>query len=129
MIKIIETQNEYGVGVVKSWASIIDDATQRQAERISRVPIVEDYLALMPDAHYGYGPPVGSALKTKKAVMPYAVGVDIGCGMIAVQTDLQRNDFVGKEGRVLAHICELIPSGGGTSRKRPLRQARPVRAD
>ena len=83
MIQTIETENEYGKGTVKSWASIIDDATMRQAERISRLPIIEGYLALMPDAHFGFGPPVGSALKTKKAVMPYAVGVDIGCGMIA----------------------------------------------
>jgi len=124
MIGIYETQNEYGKGTIKSWASIIDDATMRQAERISRLSIIDGYLALMPDAHFGFGPPVGSALKTKKAVMPYAVGVDIGCGMIAVQTDLQRNDFVGKEGHVLSHIRELIPSGVGTSHKRPLPQAR-----
>jgi len=78
----------------------------------------------MPDAHFGFGPPVGSALKTKEAVMPYAVGVDIGCGMIAVQTDVQRDDFVGKEGRVLQYIRELIPSGVGTSHKRPLPQAK-----
>jgi tRNA-splicing ligase RtcB len=129
MIETIETENEYGKGVVKSWASIIDDATKAQALRISRLPIVEGYLALMPDAHYGFGPPVGSALKTKKAVMPYAVGVDIGCGMIAVQTDLQRNDFVGKEGRVLQHIRNLIPSGVGTSHKRPLEQASHFIAD
>jgi tRNA-splicing ligase RtcB (3'-phosphate/5'-hydroxy nucleic acid ligase) len=129
MIQTIATENEYGKGTVKSWASIIDDATMRQAERISRLPIIEGYLALMPDAHFGFGPPVGSALKTKKAVMPYAVGVDIGCGMIAVQTDLQRNDFVGKEGRVLHNIRELIPSGVGTSHKRPLRQARQFIAD
>ncbi len=124
MIGIYETQNEYGKGTVKSWASIIDDATKAQAEKISRLPIIEGHLALMPDAHYGFGPPVGSALKTKKAVMPYAVGVDIGCGMIAVETDLQRNDFVGKEGRVLQHIRDLIPSGVGTSHKTPLKQAR-----
>ena len=123
MIATFETENEYGKGVVKSWASIIDDATKAQAQRISRLPIIEGYLALMPDAHYGFGPPVGSALKTKKAVMPYAVGVDIGCGMIAVQTDLQRNGFVGKEGRVLQNIRNLIPSGVGTSHKRPLAQA------
>jgi tRNA-splicing ligase RtcB len=123
VIDTFETENEYGKGVVKSWASIIDDATKAQAQRISRLPIIEGYLALMPDAHYGFGPPVGSALKTKKAVMPYAVGVDIGCGMIAVQTDLQRNGFVGKEGRVLQNIRDLIPSGVGISHKRPLEQA------
>jgi len=123
MIGNYETENEYGKGAVRSWASIIDQATQRQAEKISRVPVLDGYLALMPDAHYGFGPPVGSALKTKKAVMPYAVGVDIGCGMIAVETDLQRSEFRGHEGNVLGHIRELIPSGVGEGHKRPLAQA------
>jgi len=123
MIGTYETQNKYGKGTVKSWASIIDAATRKQAESISRVPVLDGYLALMPDAHYGCGPPVGSALKTKRAVMPYAVGVDIGCGMIAVETDLQRNEFVGHEGNVLGHIRELIPSGVGEGHKRPLKQA------
>ncbi len=129
MIDTIQTENEYGRGVVKSWASIIDTATQRQAEKISRVPVIEGYLALMPDAHYGFGPPVGSALKTKKAVMPYAVGVDIGCGMIAVETDLERDAFRGREGQVMGHICALIPSGVGTSHKTPLAQATRFVAD
>jgi len=123
MIGTYDTQNEYGKGTVKSWASIIDSATQNQAERISRVPVLDGYLALMPDAHYGFGPPVGSALKTKRAVMPYAVGVDIGCGMIAVETDLQRDEFIGHEGNILGHIRELIPSGVGEGHKRPLKQA------
>jgi tRNA-splicing ligase RtcB len=129
MIGVFETENEYGRGVVKSWASIIDTATQRQAEKISRVAILDGYLALMPDAHYGYGPPVGSALKTRSAVMPYAVGVDIGCGMIAVETDLSRDAFRGIEGNVLGHIRELIPSGVGEGHKRPLPQAEQFVAD
>src|SRR5438874_13386629 len=98
MIGVYETENEYGKGTIKSWASIIDDATMRQAERISRLAIIEGYLALMPDAHFGFGPPVGSAVKTKKAVMLYAVGVDIGCGVIAVQADGQGDDGFGKVG-------------------------------
>ncbi|HUF52285.1 MAG TPA: RtcB family protein [Dehalococcoidia bacterium] len=129
MIEEIVTENEYGKGVVKSWASIIDDATRAQAAKISRVPILEGYLALMPDAHFGYGPPVGSALKTRRAVMPYAVGVDIGCGMIAVETDLDRDKFRGIEGAILGHIRELIPSGVGTSHKQPLPQAQRFIAD
>ncbi len=129
MIEEIITENEYGKGHVKSWASIIDDPTRAQASLISRVPIIEGYLALMPDAHYGFGPPVGSALKTRAAVMPYAVGVDIGCGMIAVQTDLTRDKLRGIEGAILGHIRELIPSGVGTAHKRPLPQAEDFIAD
>jgi RNA-splicing ligase RtcB len=123
MIEEIVTENEYGRGVVKSWASIIDDATRAQAAMISRVSILEGYLALMPDAHFGFGPPVGSALKTRRAVMPYAVGVDIGCGMIAVETDLTRDKLRSVEGMILGHIRELIPSGVGTSHRKPLPQA------
>src|SRR5438034_9515310 len=123
MKQTIETENEYGRGTVKSWASIIDDATMRQAERISRLPIIEGYLALMPDAHYGFGPPVGSALKTRRAVMPYAVGVDIGCGMIACKTSLERGAFAGGEGRVPGEMRTLIPSGVAAAQRRPLEHA------
>ena len=112
---IFVTENEYGRGVVKSWASLLDPNAREQAEAISRVPIVEGHLALMPDAHFGFGPPVGSALRTRDAVMPYAVGVDIGCGMIAVETSLPRAAFVGKEGLLLGGIREAIPSGVGRS--------------
>lgn len=111
-------------GEVRSWASIIDDQTIEQACSISRVPIVDGYLALMPDAHFGYGPPVGTALKTKGGVMPYAVGVDIGCGMIACKTDLSRDQLRGHEGPVLGNIRDLIPSGVGVSHNRPLPAAK-----
>ncbi len=63
-----ETENEYGSGTVVSWASLLDDNCREQAERISRVPILDGHLALMPDAHFGFGPPVGSAMKTRDAV-------------------------------------------------------------
>jgi RNA-splicing ligase RtcB len=118
-----KTENAFGAGEVKSWASIIDDATLEQAQKISRVPVVEGYLALMPDAHYGFGPPVGSALVTRDAVMPYAVGVDIGCGMIAVETDLTRGKLRGHEHAILRNIRELIPSGVGKNHDEPLPQA------
>lgn len=117
------SENEYGKGEVRSWASLIDEATIEQANRMSRSPIIEGYLALMPDVHFGYGPPVGSALKTKGGVMPYAVGVDIGCGMIAVQLNIKRRDLFGKERLIAGHIRELIPSGVGTSHKMPIPEA------
>ena len=114
-----ETENEYGRGVVLSWASLLDDNCREQAEKVSRIPILDGHLALMPDAHFGFGPPVGSALRTRGAVMPYAVGVDIGCGMIAVETDLERGALAGLEGRILGNIRRLIPSGVGTSHQSP----------
>ena len=113
MIEEIVTESDHGAGVVKSWASIIDDNTREQATLISRSNIVEGHLALMPDAHFGYGPPVGTALRTRDGVMPYAVGVDIGCGMIAAETTLKREQLTGHEGAILEAIREMIPSGVG----------------
>lgn len=69
-----------------NWASILDDATLQQAERTASLPIVHPHVALMPDAHLGKGATVGSVLPTRGAIIPAAVGVDIGCGMIAVRT-------------------------------------------
>jgi tRNA-splicing ligase RtcB len=117
-MNIFETHNEYGNGVLKSWASILDNNTREKAEQISRVPVVEGHVALMPDAHFGYGPPVGTAMKTRNAIIPYAVGVDIGCGMIAAETNLERGQFKGLEGRILGAIRDAIPSGVGMSHDR-----------
>ncbi len=119
MMNTFETKNEFGSGIVKSWASILDTKTQEQAEKVSRVPILEGHMALMPDAHFGYGPPVGSVIKTRQAVMPYAVGVDIGCGMIAMKTGIERGALAGVEGRILGYIKEKIPSGVGTRHDKP----------
>jgi RNA-splicing ligase RtcB len=69
-----------------NWASILDHETRRQAERTASLPIVHPHVALMPDAHLGKGATVGSVLPTREAIIPAAVGVDIGCGMIAVRT-------------------------------------------
>src|SRR3954463_11008509 len=75
-----------------SWASILDDLTRAQAELSSQMPFIYPHLALMPDAHLGLGATVGSVIPTLRAVMPAAVGVDIGCGMIAVKTEFTRAD-------------------------------------
>src|SRR5687767_15514821 len=76
-----------------SWASDIDPATIRQAEKTARLPIVEGHVALMPDAHVGIGATVGSVIPTKGAIIPSAVGVDIGCGMIAAELDVTESQL------------------------------------
>src|SRR3712207_5337654 len=76
-----------------SWASDIDADTVRQAEKPARLPIVEGHVALMPDAHVGIGATVGSVIPTRGAVIPSAVGVDIGCGMIAAELDLTEDQL------------------------------------
>jgi len=76
-----------------SWASDIDDGTVTQAARAARLPFVEGHVALMPDAHVGIGATVGSVIPTRDAIIPSAVGVDIGCGMVAAETDLVAADL------------------------------------
>jgi len=66
-----------------SWASILDPQTERQARATAELPIVDGHVALMPDAHLGIGATIGSVIPTRSAVIPSAVGVDIGCGMAA----------------------------------------------
>src|SRR3982750_2051876 len=96
-----------------SWASDIDPETIRQAEKAARLPIVEGHVALMPDAHVGIGATVGSVIPTQGAVIPSAVGVDIGCGMIAVQTSLGESDLPDDLERYLVRLNEVMPAGLG----------------
>src|SRR5215472_3738448 len=76
-----------------SWASICDDATREQALRTSTMPFIYPHVALMSDCHLGKGATVGSVIPTLGAVMPAAVGVDIGCGMMAVRTQFTAADM------------------------------------
>ena len=76
-----------------SWASDVEGQTLEQARRTSELPFVFPHLALMPDAHLGKGATVGSVIPTLGAVVPAAVGVDIGCGMIAVRTQFTADDL------------------------------------
>jgi tRNA-splicing ligase RtcB len=77
-----------------NWASILEDTTREQALQTARMPFVRPHVALMPDAHLGMGSTVGSVIPTMRAVMPATVGVDIGCGMAAVRTQLTKDDVV-----------------------------------
>lgn len=76
-----------------NWASILEPDTREQAERTSRLPFIFPHMALMPDAHLGKGATVGSVIPTEGAIIPAAVGVDIGCGMIAVRTQWYEDEF------------------------------------
>ena len=75
-----------------SWASILEDGTREQALRTAALPFIHPWVALMPDAHLGRGATVGSVIPTLGAIIPAAVGVDIGCGMIAVRSQFTARD-------------------------------------
>ena len=98
---------------VLSWASTLEPAAMAQARVTASMPFVVKPLALMPEAHVGKGSTVGSVIATEAAIIPAAVGVDIGCGMAAVETTLTSHDLPDD----LTHLHDLIraavPAGVG----------------
>ena len=106
-----------------SWASDIDPGTISQAEKTARLPIVAGHVALMPDAHVGMGATVGSVIPTRNAVIPAAVGVDIGCGMIAAELDLTESQLPDSLEPLLARIEKVIPAGVGQGHDNVARNA------
>ena len=98
-----------------SWASILEDNTRAQAEQTARMPFIHPHVALMPDAHLGLGATVGSVIPTVGAIIPAAVGVDIGCGMIAVRTQYAVGDLPKDRRRVRQAIERAIPLNAGAA--------------
>lgn len=103
------------VGNVINWASIIDEATMEQAQTSARMPFLAGPIALMPDAHLGKGATIGSVIATRGAVMPAAVGVDIGCGMIAAPLGLTSDALPDDLDTLHGLIAEVVPAGMGKS--------------
>ncbi|MEW9531099.1 RtcB family protein [Microbispora sp. NPDC049125] len=96
-----------------SWASDIEAGTIEQAARTARLPFVAGHVALMPDAHIGIGATVGSVIPTENAIMPAAVGVDIGCGMVATETSLTAADLPDTLDALMPLVERRIPAGVG----------------
>ena len=96
-----------------NWASILDDKTREQALATAQLSIIYPHLALMPDAHLGLGATVGSVIPTLGAVIPAAVGVDIGCGMIAVRTQYAVKDLPKDRKRLREGIEHAVPLSAG----------------
>ncbi|MFF2371616.1 RtcB family protein [Agromyces sp. NPDC058110] len=108
-----------------SWASLIDEQTVEQARTSSTMPFIYPHLALMPDAHLGLGATVGSVIPTLGAIIPAAVGVDIGCGMIAVQTQFEASDLPADRREVREQIERAIPLSAGRHNRKVVATAEP----
>lgn len=109
-----------------SWASILDDNAREQARTASEMPFIFPHLALMPDAHLGRGATVGSVIPTLGAIIPAAVGVDIGCGMIAVRTQFTVGDLAGRDlAELRMQIERAIPLSAGAYNKKIVATAEP----
>jgi tRNA-splicing ligase RtcB len=110
-----------------NWASILEPATREQAERAATMPFVYPHIALMPDAHLGRGATVGSVIPTERAIIPAAVGVDIGCGMAAVRTQFTREQVtaVGPLTPLRESIERAVPLSAGRYNHKVVATAEP----
>jgi tRNA-splicing ligase RtcB len=108
-----------------NWASILDDLTREQAVMAAGLPFIYPHLALMPDAHLGRGATVGSVIPTLHAIIPAAVGVDIGCGMIAVRTQYSLADLPRDRKKLREDIERAVPLSAGHNNRTVLPTAQP----
>lgn len=117
-MKWIKKEDNYKVPI-KSWCHEIEDGALKQAEDLARHPAIFRHVALMPDCHQGYGMPIGGVIACQDAVIPNAVGVDIGCGMGAVKTNLAVTETTRDLIRqVTTKVKELVPCGEGRAHKK-----------
>jgi tRNA-splicing ligase RtcB len=106
---------------VKMWTRgvPVEDEARRQLSNAARLPIVFKHIAAMPDVHLGIGATVGSVIPTVKAIIPAAVGVDIGCGMIACKTTLRAEDLPDNLGPLRSAIERAVPHGRAPGARDP----------
>ncbi len=110
---------------IKSWCAQVEKGALEQAVNLANHPRVVGHVALMPDCHVGYGMPIGGVVACKNAIIPNAVGVDIGCGMCAVQTSFSAEEL--SHGQIRACLDEVerhVPLGEGRCHPKPQRWGR-----
>ena len=112
-------KGESGELPIKSWCAEVESGALVQAHNLARHPALFHHVALMPDCHTGYGMPIGGVVAAKNAVIPSAVGVDIGCGMVAVETDVPAERLAEMTFRraIQQKVKERIPVGEGVYHK------------
>jgi tRNA-splicing ligase RtcB len=121
-----------GVVPVKVFTDDLEQSARQQLVNLSRLPIIHHHVAAMPDVHAGIGATVGSVVATKQAVIPAAVGVDIGCGMIAARTSLSGDRLDEKSvKRVFDQISRDVPVGRDQHEegREPVHAVAPFRAE
>ena len=105
---------------VKHWTRgvPVEDAALHQLANVAKLPFIHRWVAVMPDVHVGVGATVGSVIPTKGAIIPAAVGVDLGCGMMAVRTSLVASDLPDHLGHVRGAIEAAVPHGRSSDTRR-----------
>ena len=104
---------EYTPVPVRIWTEDVTPDAMRQLEQVARLPFVHSHVAAMPDVHAGIGSTIGSVIPTRGAIVPAAVGVDIGCGMIAARLSIDANALPDSLGAVRSEIEARVPVGFG----------------
>ncbi|MEZ4403472.1 MAG: RtcB family protein [Kofleriaceae bacterium] len=112
-VRAHETLHVPGGVPVKAWTRGVpfEDEAKAQLTRIASLPFIHKWVAAMPDVHHGKGATVGSVIATKGAIIPAAVGVDIGCGMIAARTSMTASDLPDDLAPLRAAIERAVPHG------------------
>jgi tRNA-splicing ligase RtcB len=116
---MIQWENTENKIPIKSWCVDRAENTVKQAENLANHPVIREHVCLMPDAHVGKGMPIGGVIACENALIPNAVGVDIGCGMGAIKTNLTADAFTSKTQlrEITAAIKKHIPVGEGNARR------------
>ena len=112
---------EYTPVPVRIWTEDVTPDAVRQLEQVARLPFVHSHVAAMPDVHAGIGSTIGSVIPTRGAIVPAAVGVDIGCGMIAARLSIDANALPDSLGAVRSEIEARVPVGFGMHDERNVR--------
>jgi tRNA-splicing ligase RtcB len=97
---------------IKLWIDDIEEGAVNQALNLANLPFAFRHICIMPDAHQGYGMPIGGVLAAQNVIVPNAVGVDIGCGMCAVRTNIEAAALEREQlTQIMSGVRELIPLG------------------
>ncbi len=109
--------------LIKSWCNDPEEGALLQAKNVANLPFIFKHVCLMPDTHQGYGMPIGGVIACKDVIIPNAVGVDIGCGMCAVQTTFNGIPQPGLLKEIMGKAREAIPLGVGRKYKSPCEES------
>ena len=108
--KVYQSDNGF---LVKVWTEGLDKGAVEQLLNVSLIPFIHNHVAVMPDAHVGMGCTIGTIIPTHKAIIPAAVGVDIGCGVMAAKTNITAKDLPDNLSTIRKNIERIIPLGPG----------------
>lgn len=120
-MKPYKVLNEQNARPVKMWTQgvPVDEMAKKQLINTAKMPFIHKWLAVMPDVHVGKGSTIGSVIPTKGAIIPAAVGVDIGCGMMAAKTSLVASDLPDNLYHLRCAIEAAVPHGRSTNKNKP----------